>query len=258
MDDRLSRYQELSLSSGVWCADPINNIIGRRGAIFISACFCFFPVLGAAFTQNWVQLLVCRILLGIGMGVKSTTTSVLASENAPAPIRGALTMTWQLYVAFGILLGLSANLAVVNTGKIAWRLQLGSAFIPAVPLLAAVWFCPESTHCVPALIDSGTNGYPGPRWYVKKGRYADAYKSLCRLRFTKMQAARDLYFMYVLYEEERSLISKGGNPFKRFTQLFTIPRIRRANLAAGTIMLAQQMCGRCQLSTILSNPQGST
>lgn len=53
-------------------------------------------------------------------------------------------MTWQLYVAGGIFLGLSANLAVVNTGAIAWRLQLGSAFIPAVPLIATVYLCPES------------------------------------------------------------------------------------------------------------------
>lgn len=53
-------------------------------------------------------------------------------------------MTWQLYVAFGILLGLSANLAVLDTGAIAWRLQLASAFIPAVPFLALIYFCPES------------------------------------------------------------------------------------------------------------------
>lgn len=30
---------------------------------------------------------------------------------------------------------------------------------------------------------------------------------------------------------------------QRFVQLFTIPRIRRATLAAFVVMLAQQMCG---------------
>jgi len=39
---------------------------------------------------------------------------------------------------------LQANLAVYKVGKIAWRLQLGSAFIPAVPLVLGIWFCPES------------------------------------------------------------------------------------------------------------------
>ena len=38
------------------------------------------------------------------------------------------------WTAFGIMLGFSANLAVYKVGAIAWRLQLGSAFIPAIPL----------------------------------------------------------------------------------------------------------------------------
>jgi hypothetical protein len=38
-------------------------------------------------------------------------------------------------------LGLMLTIVV---GKIAWRLQVGSAFIPAVPLLIGIYFCPES------------------------------------------------------------------------------------------------------------------
>ncbi|CAG9983719.1 unnamed protein product [Clonostachys byssicola] len=214
------------LFPGVWLSDPINNLIGRRGAIFVSGIFAFLPVLGSAFSQTWYQLLVCRLLLGVGMGIKSSTTSVFASESAPAPIRGALAMTWQLYVAIGIFLGLAANLAVVDVGDITWRLQLGSAFIPAIPLLLSVYLCPES-----------------PRWYIKKKRYADAYNSLCKLRFTKLQAARDLYSMYAIYKSEKALIASGGNTITRFIQLFTVPRIRRANLSSGVVMIAQQMCG---------------
>ena len=51
-------------------------------------------------------------------------------------------MSWQLFTAFGIFLGSAANLVVENTGKIAWRLQLGSAFIPAVPLAIGIFCCP--------------------------------------------------------------------------------------------------------------------
>ena len=80
-------------------------------------------------------------------------------------------MSWQMWVAFGIFLGFSANLALQGVGNIAWRLELGSAFLPAVPLLIGVYFCPES-----------------PRWYLKKGRYHDAYASLVKLRNTPLQA----------------------------------------------------------------------
>ena len=38
--------------------------------------------------------------------------------------------------------GYSANLAVYQVGKVAWRLQLGSAFIPAIPLLIGIYMCP--------------------------------------------------------------------------------------------------------------------
>jgi hypothetical protein len=51
-------------------------------------------------------------------------------------------MTWQMWTAFGIFAGFSANLAVFRVGDIAWRLQIGSAFIPAVPLAIGVYFCP--------------------------------------------------------------------------------------------------------------------
>lgn len=54
-----------------------------------------------------------------------------------------------MWNAFGILLGFAANLAVANVPKIYWRLQLGSAFIPAVPLVAGVYFCPESPRVRP-------------------------------------------------------------------------------------------------------------
>jgi hypothetical protein len=47
-----------------------------------------------------------------------------------------------LQTAFGILLGFSANLALQGAGAIAWRLELGSAFLPAVPLTLGIYFCP--------------------------------------------------------------------------------------------------------------------
>lgn len=79
-----------------------------------------------------------RLLLGVGMGLKEVTVPVYSAENAPAIIRGGLVMSWQLWTAFGIFLGYSANLAVYQVGPIAWRLQLGSAFIPAIPLVIGV------------------------------------------------------------------------------------------------------------------------
>jgi MFS family permease len=129
---------------GCWVSDPLNFYFGRRGTIFIAAIFCFLPVIGSAFTQDWVQLFICRLLLGFGMGAKGSTVPIYAAENSPASIRGALVMSWQLWTAFGIFLGTCANLAMVHVGKNAWRLQLGSAMLPAMPLILFIFLCPES------------------------------------------------------------------------------------------------------------------
>lgn len=90
-------------------------------------------------TQNWGQLVATRVLLGIGMGLKEVTVPVFSAENAPTNIRGGLVMSWQVWTAFGIFLGTCANLAVKGVDEIAWRLQFGSAFIPAVPLVIGIY-----------------------------------------------------------------------------------------------------------------------
>ncbi|KAJ5094860.1 hypothetical protein N7456_010721 [Penicillium angulare] len=226
-----------------WLSDPMNRYLGRRGTIFIAAIFCVLSPIGSAFTQNWPQLFITRLLLGIGMGLKASTIPIFCAENVPANIRGGLVMCWQLWTAFGIFLGYSANLAVMKVGKLAWRLQFGSAFIPAIPLLVGVFLCPES-----------------PRWYIKRGQFTKAYESLARLRNIPLQAARDLYYIHSQIKIEQEIIG-DSNYLTRFSELFTIPRVRRATLASFTVMIAQQMCGinivSFYSSTIFSNAGAS-
>lgn len=71
----------------------------------ISAIICILTPIGGAVSQTWEQLLITRLLMGIGMGLKGATVPMFAAENSPARIRGALVMSWQLWTAFGIFLG---------------------------------------------------------------------------------------------------------------------------------------------------------
>ncbi|KAJ7291220.1 hypothetical protein C8J57DRAFT_1429735 [Mycena rebaudengoi] len=207
--------------AGCWTADPMNNLLGRRGAIFVSGLVRLFSVIGSGFSQTWQQLFVTRILMGLGMGLKATTVPVFSSENTPASIRGGLVMSWQMWTAFGIFIGFAANLVFIDIGPLAWRFQLGSAFVPAVPLVIGVYFCPES-----------------PRKVVTPKHILQ----LCRLRNSELQAARDLYYVHCQLQEEFAVM-KGSNFFSRFLELFTIPRVRRATIASFVVMIAQQMCG---------------
>lgn len=221
------------MNSRSWLTDPLNKYFGRRDIIFLGACFSLAAPIGQAVSQSWVQILVCRILLGLGMGLKEVAVPVFSAENAPANIRGALVMSWQLFVAFGIMLGFTANLVVVDLGDIAWRLQLGSAFIPTVPLLIGIYFTPESA-----------------RWLMKRGRYEEAFRSLVRLRGSTFMAARDMFRIDAQLKDEVKMLETSGfqksNFFKRVAELFTVARNRRAAYAVGIVMAAQQFCGSKQ------------
>ena len=122
-------------------------------------------------------------------------------------------------------MGFAANVIVKDVKDIAWRLQLGSAFIPSFILGAGIFFCPES-----------------PRWLMKHNRHDEGFKSMLRLRAHPIIAARDFYYSYVIYEEELKE-ARGAGYFSRLWDCFAVPRIRRANYGASTVMIAQQMCG---------------
>lgn len=211
--------------ASAWAADPVNNYLGRRGAIFATGLFCIFPVLGQGFVQNWEGLLICRMFMGFGMGIKISTIPVYSAEISPASIRGGMVTSFQLWVAFGIFIGQCSNLIFFRIGRLAWRFQLAAAFAPAIPIVICVWFCVES-----------------PRWLLKKGRYQEAYKALCRIRNSEVIAARELYYAHCQISEEHNAFA-GVSLGRRMLDLFTVPRLRRATVASAVVVIAQQFSG---------------
>lgn len=193
---------------------------------------------------SWYNLLIARFALGFAVGAKSSTTPVYAAESAPKTIRGALTMMWQMWTAFGIMLGFVVSVAFEKVDFLGeysqWRWMLASTSIPPLVVMIQVYLCPES-----------------PRWYVhlpvffsghflmlndrymEKGRYKDAFRSLQRLRKHEIQAARDMYYAFKLLEVEQEE-KQGRNLFKEF---FTVRRNRRAAQSSFFVMFMQQFCG---------------
>ena len=111
-------------------------------------------------------------------------------------------------------------------------------------------------------------GSESPRWLVKKQRYNEAYRVLMRLRENSLLAARDLVIIWAQLQVETTLFRRTDEdvidlenriPYldsrvylreiglsgylRRMSQLFTIPRVRRATLASFIVMTAQQLTG---------------
>ncbi|KAK5677754.1 hypothetical protein LTS10_009637 [Elasticomyces elasticus] len=85
---------------GVWLSDPINNRVGRRGAIVAASLLCLVGNIGSAISPSWPVLVGFRLVLGTGLGLNSSTVNVYAAECAPAYIRGGLAVSWQAFTAF--------------------------------------------------------------------------------------------------------------------------------------------------------------
>ncbi|KAI1506519.1 sugar transporter-domain-containing protein [Biscogniauxia marginata] len=214
---------------GCWLTEPMNKKFGRRGSVFISCLISAAACFWQAFTNTWWHMFIARFALGLGIGPKSATTPMFAAECSPPKLRGALVMQWQMWTAFGIMIGYVADLAFYNVPNLSgivglnWRLMMGSAMIPAVFVCALVYFTPES-----------------PRWYLTKNRHLDAYKSISQLRSTKVQAARDLFYMDTLLQVEKETMNIGQSKIK---EILTVRRNRNAALASEIVMFLQQFCG---------------
>ncbi|KAF2005149.1 proton myo-inositol cotransporter [Amniculicola lignicola CBS 123094] len=213
---------------GCWLTTPFNNWFGRRGTIFITCLFSALACFWQGFVNTWWHMFIARFALGFGIGPKSATVPIYAAECTPPAIRGALVMQWQMWTAFGIMVGYAADLAFytvpdpANITGLNWRLMMASAMLPAVIVCCFVFLCPES-----------------PRWYMSKGRHANAYEAMCQLRYCKIQAARDVFYMAELLKAEENM--KIGQ--SKIKELYTVPRNRRAMLASEIVMFMQQFCG---------------
>jgi hypothetical protein len=135
------------------------------------------------------------------------------------------------------MLGFAADLAfypVPDSGiwlGLNWRIMLASAAVPAVIVCCLIFRCPES-----------------PRWYLSKGRHQDAYATLSKLRFNKVSAARDLFYMHTLLEAEKETMTIGKRA--RIKEFFTLRRNRNAIVASEIVMFMQQVSNQATLVTV--------
>ncbi len=155
---------------GVAIAGYIADRIGRKKTLIITAFLFAISAIGCAVAANFTQLVVARIIGGLGVGAASMLSPLYISEIAPAHKRGMLVSLYQLAIVVGINIVFFANymIAGFNTEQwnidMGWRYMLGSETIPAVLFLLALFFVPES-----------------PRWLSKKGRDAEALDILSRI-----------------------------------------------------------------------------
>lgn len=148
------------------------------------------------------QLIVGRLVLGLGMGSLSATVPVWQSESSPAKNRGALLALQGVFSSLGLGVSQWIDLGLsFTTGSVSWRL----------PLAFPIFFCLVVLCMLPFLPDS-------PRWMVRIGRIDEAMAIMATLEDLPADSpvvAEDVRKMQVSLAETgkgsfRGLLHNGG------------------------------------------------
>ncbi|KAJ1981603.1 hypothetical protein H4R35_000647 [Dimargaris xerosporica] len=210
-----------SLLSG-YSADKI----GRKFSIMLASCVF---ILGAALqsgANGKVMLIFGRIIAGLGIGVLSMCVPLFQSELAPPAIRGRLVSLQQFAITIGIAVSFWIDYGCEKIGadsQATWRIPLGIQIVPAVILLAGMFFMPFS-----------------PRWLLDHNRDADALQVLARLRASGDQSDPEMLEEYNAIKEE--VVYERENSVRNYWQLLRRPLRRRVILGV-VIQILQQLTG---------------
>lgn len=148
---------------GALIGGQVSDRVGRKRGLLAAALVFALGALWSAAASSAVLLVVARFVIGLALGVSSTTVPMYLAEMSPKEARGRIVSMNQFLITVGILVSYGVDYAFSSSH--AWRWMLGLASVPALAMFVGLWFVPES-----------------PRWLFAKGREEDARDVLRRTR----------------------------------------------------------------------------
>jgi AAHS family 4-hydroxybenzoate transporter-like MFS transporter len=133
----------LGLMIGYLALSPLANRVGHRLLVIVStALFGVFTLLCALVADD-VQLIVLRLLTGVGLGAVIPSAVALASEFAPTRRRSTFVMSIYCWLALGFVAASLVSGAVVPAWG--WRAMFViGGVLPLVLVIVLVRFLPDS------------------------------------------------------------------------------------------------------------------
>ncbi|CAL5427392.1 unnamed protein product [Camellia sinensis] len=134
-------------------AAATTRAFGRKISMVVGGTIFLIGAILNGAAQNVLMLIIGRLLLGVGIGYANQSVPVYLAEMAPAKIRGALNIGFQMATTIGIS---AANLVNYGTGQMkgdyGWRISLGLAAVPAIIMTVGAIFLPDTPN---SLIERG-------------------------------------------------------------------------------------------------------
>lgn len=205
----------------------VNDIFGRRNMIFVAAVLSLIGAILMSCSYQLAQLIVGRVVLGLGIGVVSGNVPLYQTEISTTANRGKHVAFTGVFITTGILIG--------------YWVDYGCAFIggdPGSAMASASWRVPVAVQCIACLMTM-TFIYmlpESPRWLIKRDRVDEARVVL------KMLNDDDAEVEHIIGTTQSSLKLMQHN---RVSDLFkmTESRVCHRVLLALFAMFESQICG---------------
>ncbi len=217
---------------GALATGVLSDRFGRKRLLIASAALFAVTSIGNGLAENFSVFIFWRILGGVAIGLASGLSPMYISEVAPASMRGRLVSVNQLTIVVGVLVAQLLNWWLVRDlpsgatdefirnswfGQHGWRWMFALTALPSLLFLAGMYFVPES-----------------PRWLLKKGRSAEASKTLARI-------GGEAYAQAEISDGATNLTEEKTQSF-RLADLLD-PRLRKVFVLGVVLAVFQQWCG---------------
>ncbi|CZR57487.1 related to MFS sugar transporter [Phialocephala subalpina] len=146
----------------------LGDKLGRLRTIVLGCILEIISSILLCSSFSLAQLIVGRLVLGLGFGAITATVPVWQAESSPAEHRGALVVLEGVFASAGLAISQWIDLGLFFAkSSVSWRFPLAFPIVFAGVILAFLPFLPDS-----------------PRWLVKHGRIEEARAVMATLKDT--------------------------------------------------------------------------
>ena len=218
---------------GVIFGGALGDNIGRKKTMILSALLFTVSMIGCAISGTFIELVLYRIVGGMGIGLASIVCPLYISEISVPQHRGLLVSLYQLAVTIGVVAAYIINdqlLSLAQEGEALgnffdkifiteyWRGMLGMGVVPSMFFLIIVMCIPES-----------------PRWLITKDKITRAENIFSRIYCTKDDVSAQI-------AATQEVSKNSGNEKSEFKLLFQ-PGIFKALIIGMAIAILGQFMG---------------
>ncbi|OAA59046.1 myo-inositol transporter 1 [Niveomyces insectorum RCEF 264] len=200
----------------------ISDRLGRRRCMWVAMAVLSVGAAIQTSSYSVAQLLVGRIVTGMGTGIETSTVPAYQAELSRPEMRGRLISSEVVFLGAGIVLSYFFDFGMsFKGGPVSWRMPLGLQICFAVVVVFSVFFLPES-----------------PRWLAKRGHVKEAVDVICRVEDIPES---DPYVQKFHKEIMDTIALEGSRPFRwsRIYKRDTVQTNKRLLLAWGMYFINQ-------------------